>query len=125
MVPEMRLKPSQVKETRLALIDLHQGLCELCENPIQDPCLDHDHKTGAIRGSICRSCNSALGSLERTPRYGIKNVLAFVKGAAKYLERHQVNMTGLEHPSHLSPLEKKVKAKARALRKKRNAKVRP
>lgn len=29
--------------------------------------LDHDHKTGKIRGILCRSCNIALGLMEDNP----------------------------------------------------------
>jgi hypothetical protein len=41
--------------------------------------VDHDHKTGVIRGLICRGCNSLLGTAGDDP--------ALLRRAAEYLER--------------------------------------
>ncbi len=38
--------------------------CGLCGKRFHgDKALDHDHKTGHVRGALCRSCNTALGKL--------------------------------------------------------------
>lgn len=38
--------------------------CPICEKKfIRTPCLDHCHKTGALRGFLCFKCNTALGLL--------------------------------------------------------------
>lgn len=42
-------------------------------------CLDHDHKTGVVRGILCHYCNVAIGYLEDDPER--------VRAAADYLER--------------------------------------
>lgn len=40
------------------------GLCQICgERPATD--LDHDHKTGVIRGFLCHGCNLVLGYVEK------------------------------------------------------------
>jgi hypothetical protein len=43
-------------------------------------CVDHDHRSGAVRGLLCNACNTALGLLGEQPdRF---------REAAKYLESH-------------------------------------
>lgn len=41
--------------------------CEICGKKFyfdSDKVIDHDHKTGEIRGIVCRSCNLRLGIIE-------------------------------------------------------------
>jgi len=38
--------------------------CQICERPLIKPVIDHNHKTGQIRGMICFHCNSALNIIE-------------------------------------------------------------
>ena len=46
-----------------------KGLCAICKDPerriesgiVTRLCVDHDHKTGKVRGLLCRRCNSAIG----------------------------------------------------------------
>lgn len=42
--------------------------CKICQRTTKvqqnrDVCLDHDHKTGKIRGYICNNCNTGIGAL--------------------------------------------------------------
>jgi hypothetical protein len=45
-----------------------EGLCAICRRPQAKPwhwlCVDHDHKTGKLRGLTCMRCNTALGWFE-------------------------------------------------------------
>lgn len=41
--------------------------------------VDHNHKTGKVRGLLCRRCNQALGKLEDDP--------ALFEAAATYLRK--------------------------------------
>jgi hypothetical protein len=43
--------------------------------------VDHCHKTGKVRGLLCRMCNTALGSLRHSPELLTK--------ASEYLKSHQ------------------------------------
>lgn len=46
------------------------GLCAICRKPCTvNPSLsvDHDHKTGKVRGLLCSLCNQALGLAKDSP----------------------------------------------------------
>lgn len=45
------------------------GKCAICEKPAGSRalCVDHDHKTGAVRGLLCLHCNSMLGQADDDP----------------------------------------------------------
>lgn len=72
------------------MLAAQNGVCAICERPerfvaiktglLQKLVVDHCHKTGKIRGLLCRACNSALGQLMDS-----KNV---VKSALDYLEKN-------------------------------------
>jgi hypothetical protein len=57
------------------IIDKQGGGCGICgvESEMVDRRLsiDHDHKTGAVRGVLCSSCNRALERLETVPAWTI------------------------------------------------------
>lgn len=72
----------KVKELREA----QNHKCAICEeegfmmnNRVKSPLnVDHDHKTGKIRGMLCHNCNRALGLLKDDPN--------LLRKAADYLE---------------------------------------
>lgn len=44
------------------------GCCAICEQVMNPPCVDHDHKTGKVRALLCSGCNTALGGLRDSPQ---------------------------------------------------------
>lgn len=47
-----------------ALVEQQNNKCATCGNTsVQSLAVDHDHKTGRIRGLLCRKCNLALGMI--------------------------------------------------------------
>ena len=102
-----RLRPERRIKTRAAVLKrkynmtLEQydsmlagqnGLCAICHQPetflhkrSPDPakhfvpplCVDHDHKTGQIRGLLCTACNVAIGRLEEDPER-MRNAIAYL-----------------------------------------------
>lgn len=55
------------------------GRCAICGEAPQRLCIDHDHKTGQLRGLLCSRCNSGIGLLDDNP-----DILLI---AARYIER--------------------------------------
>lgn len=123
-----KLKSTQVATLRATLVIAQGGRCALCQGqfgtrPPLDPVLDHDHKTGAVRGVLHRGCNSLLGKVENNAaRYGVRNISAWANGIAAYMLRHMVNTTGYIHPSHKTPDEKRDLRNLRARRARANSK---
>ena len=54
------------------------GFCEICRKFLDTPCIDHDHSSGALRGYLCRKCNTGLGMFDDNSEY--------LKSAIDYLE---------------------------------------
>jgi hypothetical protein len=51
-----------------ALIIAQNNRCAICgfEFIGVRPCVDHDHKSGKVRGLLCQRCNRCLGQLEES-----------------------------------------------------------
>lgn len=50
----------------LALYNAQGGRCPLCKKPFtrrRPSAVDHEHRTGEVRGLLCLPCNHALGFL--------------------------------------------------------------
>jgi hypothetical protein len=59
------------KNDAMALIEKACSKCQICGSPFSDiskPHIDHDHKTGRLRGVLCRNCNSGLGLFGDNPK---------------------------------------------------------
>lgn len=80
-------------KTYETLHDAQNGLCAICREPEigvhnrgnqtvpLSLAVDHDHKTGTVRGLLCHKCNKALGLFDDKP--------ALVEAALDYLRSHQ------------------------------------
>jgi len=49
------------------MMDAQDGRCKICQIP-DVLVIDHDHKTGAVRGLICQPCNLGLGAFKDKER---------------------------------------------------------
>jgi len=80
----------------LSLIDYNKMLhaqkevCAICNQPethkrngkLKALAVDHDHKTGAIRGLLCSDCNTGIGKLKDDPEV--------LRSAIRYLEASRI-----------------------------------
>ncbi len=91
------------------------GMCGICQLPIDltqkgEGVVDHDHKTGEIRGVLHRSCNAAEGKIfNAAAAWGAKSTVQ--AGVEQYL----INLigywrrprTGFMYPMHKSADDKR------------------
>lgn len=67
------------------LYDLQNGLCGVCNEKMgylaKETCIDHDHKTGLVRGILCQRCNLGLGHM--------RDNVGLLCSAIMYLEKHR------------------------------------
>jgi hypothetical protein len=55
------------------------GVCAICmRRPVDALCIDHCHRTGRIRGLLCRRCNSALGFF-RDDEIRLRSAIAYLR----------------------------------------------
>lgn len=70
------------------LLELQDGLCAICGVPNPEH-VDHDHRTGAVRGILCFNCNGGLGQF--------RDNIAHLERAITYLKGHTWQLV-LIHP---------------------------
>ncbi len=69
------------------MLKKQNGVCAICESfrPLSHKettfHVDHNHKTGKIRGLLCARCNTGLG--------GFQDNMQYLKNAIKYLEENE------------------------------------
>ncbi len=103
--PEQKLANRKVKLKRFGLtiaefeemVQLQQRRCAICNDlPNRENLdIDHDHKTGKVRGLLCSACNRAIGYMGDNPERLIK--------AANYLTNkfmsEEIQEEGVEQPT--------------------------
>ena len=66
------------KEQFIEMLRKQNYKCAICNSNFKnsrDTHIDHNHKTGKIRGLLCFRCNNILGVFENTNRYLFENYL--------------------------------------------------
>lgn len=62
------------------MLATHSGACDLCgrDKPggMGDWHIDHNEKTGVVRGVLCARCNMTLGKVENI---GLDNILRYLR----------------------------------------------
>jgi hypothetical protein len=84
-----------------------KGVCAVCAQPetatragkVKWLSVDHDHKTGDVRGLLCSDCNTGIGKL--------KDDSAVLRAAADYLDFHKARKLAEVETSNVVPLGKR------------------
>ena len=65
------------------MFDKQDGVCAICKLPeiTRRLAVDHNHKTGKVRGLLCTGCNIALGHIKDNPER--------LENMKMYLEEHK------------------------------------
>lgn len=68
------------------LTEVQNNLCAICFRPpignVKVLSVDHDHKTGKVRGLLCQPCNRALGFLRED--------IEIITRLLEYVKKHKV-----------------------------------
>ena len=65
---DLKKKYGITQEQYNELYNKQNGCCIVCKKPQSELkkilCIDHNHKTGKVRGLLCDNCNSGIGLLK-------------------------------------------------------------
>jgi hypothetical protein len=111
----MKLKHKEIKELRDKMLLEQQHLCALCKEHCEegDAVLDHDHKTGRIRGVLHRGCNALEGKISNNMprnRVNLQRLEGIAQNIIKYLTQEREDIV---HPTHKTAEERKLARKRR------------
>ena len=106
-----QLKQKDIPIIRDKLLKKQGGLCAICKQPANRPCLDHEHVkrlkgSGRIRGVLCSNCNVFLAKMENNcVRYaiGLHDLPRVLKNVVIYIQA--------EHTEYIHPSEQRKKRK--------------
>lgn len=128
----MKIRHVDLAKVRLAILKAQGFKCPLCLQPLHEsstkkkPTLDHNHTTGYIRGVLCNNCNGKEGKIWNAARIAAgkgKSTLDWLQRLVFYHDLHldpqwgSHTRRGLIHPTFKSKNDKRLKALARAKRK--------
>jgi hypothetical protein len=69
-VQQLRIRQYGLTPNQIEVRIIEQnGQCAICKNLfIKTPHVDHNHKTGKVRGLLCGQCNTGIGHLQDSPK---------------------------------------------------------
>ena len=117
-----RLKRNDLPALRSELHKAQGRSCALCGHKIRvaDVVLDHDHKSGHVRGVLHRDCNVLLGKIENyVTRHGRRiadegRLADALSGIMAYREDNYSDMP--LHPTHLTADDKEARRLRRLIK---------
>jgi len=69
-------------EDKKLLLEQQNNVCKTCASPLihteKKCCVDHDHKTGRVRGILCSNCNIVLGMIKENT-ITLSNMIEYIR----------------------------------------------
>lgn len=132
----VRIKATDLKEVRAALLKKQEWHCPLCERDLhyikaQQRCVDHDHSAtgptaGMIRDVLCSNCNGNEGRIRNRVlcAKGAMDEIEWLQNLVDYWRYHRNYPSGIIHHTYKTANEKRLlkNKKARAYRARKKAK---
>lgn len=95
------------------------NLCPICNKPIKDPVVDHEHKkkirgSGRIRDNICSTCNVFIAKTEnncRRYKIDLEELPQVLKNVSDYFSQQQYNVIHYTEKDKRPTLNKSTAAK--------------
>ena len=102
----MKLKYKEITPLRRQLLSAQEDRCRLCGDTIdwEEAVLDHDHRSGLLRGVLHRGCNSLLGKIENSmprSRVNLQRLSKIADNLIVYLTADPVSE--YLHPTYKEP----------------------
>jgi hypothetical protein len=81
LIKDHNLSTEQYEE----MLRVQNGKCAICKGNEtrkfwKNLCIDHDHKTGKVRGLLCHHCNTMLGNVKDNPEI-LQSAIEYLKMA--------------------------------------------
>lgn len=110
MANQQKLSQAQISRYRDELLEAQGGRCVLCGELINgDAVLDHDHKSGHVRGVLHRSCNGLEGKIANWIKSFGRNLdmSSLLSSLLEYQSRDHSSKP--LHPLHKTEIDKSIK----------------
>lgn len=125
-----KMKTKDIPRVKAEIIKEQGYQCLLCRMDLRkvearNVCLDHCHKSGYVRGVLCRNCNGVLGKVENLATRAKKDRthLSWLENAVSFLQSHsKAPVYPYIHPTHKTENEKRVLRNKKARDRRPNAK---
>lgn len=117
------LKQKDIRSHKHEIAEQQNWICPLCGSdmlcsPDKKWHVDHDHRTGMVRGALCAGCNRAEGKIKNIiSRFLSKINIDFedyISNLVKYWDDHEQNPSYVQHPAHKTFHDKRIKSLRKA-----------
>lgn len=76
-----------------SMLKAQKRRCKICgkkKTQMRKLCVDHCHETGRIRGLLCSTCNTGIGSFYHDPELMLK-AIEYIEESKRVVKRAKVN----------------------------------